>query len=611
MTFSLSQSRSTVLRICCLLLVLGTLAIYNPLTRAPYLNFDDGAYVVQNPHVHNGLSWETVKWAFTTRELANWHPLTWLSYALDAQLLGMKPAGFHYVNVLLHSLNVLLLFLLLERSTGKVWRSLMVAALFAVHPINVESVAWISERKNVLSMAFFLAGLLSYVWYARKPGVVRYLAVFSFFALGLMAKPQVITFPFVLLLMDYWPLERWVGAQNANKLESPGGGYPRRSVSSLLLEKIPLLALSAASAVITMKVQTEALHLDISFAVRLENALVSYGKYLRKAIWPLDLAPLYPHPMGSVSVSSAVIARLALVLITILALRAKRHRYIAFGWFWFLGTLVPMIGLVQVGVQAMADRYAYIPFIGLFIAACWGLADLLQLRPAPAGMTAGVSAVVLILLSAACYRQADLWTDNVRLWRHTLEVTRDNFTAEDCMATALIAAGKADESVPHLKNALRLNPSDPVANLNLAFYEQQQGDYAEAIPRYQTVLRFSTNPIVRATALTNIGYALYAQRQYALATQNFERAVNEFPQGSRALIGLGLLAQRSGSVTQAARYYDKAVEFQPNDESCLLLAQALEILGDKAGAQAARDRARRMSPDLEHATQAVNKLLSE
>jgi len=606
MTISLLESREKLVRICCLLLVLATVALYNPLSRAPFLNYDDDAYVVQNSHLRGRLNSETLKWAFTTHDLSNWHPLTWLSHALDVQMFGLKPEGHHYVNVLLQSLNAVLLFLLLERSTGALWRSFMVAALFAVHPINVESVAWISERKNVLSMAFFLAGLLAYVSYVRKPGVLRYLGVFVSFAAGLMAKPQVITFPFVLLLMDYWPLQRMALGGEEGK-----SGIRQRHFPWLVTEKVPLFALSLASALITMKVQTDAIHLELPFRARLENALIACAEYLWKFIWPVDLAPLYPHPMLSVSASRAAMAGLLLVLISILTFVGRKQRYIPVGWCWFLGTLVPMIGLVQVGVQSMADRYAYIPFIGLFIVVCWGVADLMETQEVPWFVSTVLCGVVLAAFGSMCYRQVSHWDDNLKLWSRTLEITHDNYIAEDCMATALLAEGRVEEAAEHLRSAVRINPQDPLGNLNLAFYEQQHGMYGDAIARYDAVLRLTSNSRLLATAFTDRGYAFYSQKQYAEAQKSFEAALSRFAENSAAMIGMGLIKERSGNLAVAAAFFTRAVELQPSDQGYLLLAQALEGAGQKDAARAARDRAGQISRNLDQASESVRKLLAE
>ena len=361
----------------CLLLV-ATLALYHPVIHYPFANADDDSYISDNVHVEYGFEPDTVKWAFTTFHDANWHPLTWLSHALDCHLYSLDAGKHHQTNVILHAVNAVLLFWVLLRATGYVGRSAMVAALFALHPINVESVVWISERKNVLSMLFFLLALGAYRWYALRPRVGRYSAVALLFAMGLMSKPQVITFPFLLLLWDYWPLRRMSAENEAASGTLTRAVLPLRSFWWLLWEKLPLFALSAASAVITVKAQRSggamsgALN-SYPFPLRLENAIVSYGRYVGKAIWPSRLAFMYPH--SSFAVWQVAAASLVLIVITTGVIAERRRRYLLVGWFWFLGTLVPMIGLVQVGAQAMADRYAYLPFVGLFMMICWGVAE--------------------------------------------------------------------------------------------------------------------------------------------------------------------------------------------------------------------------------------------
>jgi|SRR5579862_2633774 len=586
-----------------LLLILLTLALYNPVSRAPYLNYDDNAYVYENFHVRSGLNWDTAVWAFTTTAESNWHPITWLSHCLDVSLFGLNPAGPHYVNVLLHAANAALLFLLLEASTALAWRSLAVATLFAVHPLNVESVAWISERKNVLSMFFFLLALAAYGWYVRKPGAVRYLVLMVSFALGLMAKPQIITLPFVLLLLDYWPLMRTVGMKG--EAESPG---VKRGWAWLIAEKIPLLALSGVSGWMTMKAQTTAMHLEFPLSIRLENAILSYAKYLGKAIWPADLAPLYPHPGLSVSLGHAAEAALAMAGVTTLVVFSHR-RYMLVGWFWFLGVLVPMIGLVQVGVQAMADRYMYIPAIGLFVMACWGAADAFEKWHVNRFAGGLLGSAALIALVVASYQYIGYWKDNLALWTHALQVTRNNFIAEDSLAEVLIRQGRTDEAAAHFQNAVNINPQDPVGNLNLGTYQQQKGDYSAAIARYEAVPRLTQNPRLLAMAFTNAGYAYYSERKNAPARQSFDSALQQQPENPEALLGLGVIAHVSGDFPLAVEEYQKALRLQPSDVGYLLLAQALDKEGRTESAGSARASAERVSRNIEAATAATQRLL--
>ena len=586
--------------IFCLLLALATIALYNSVTRAPFLNFDDVESVTDNPQVRAGLTWHTFVWAFRTSEASDWKPITWLSHALDCQIFGLNPAGPHTINVLLHAANAVLLFLILESATGLAWRSLAVAALFALHPINVESVAWISERKNVLSMLFFLLALAAYGWYTRRPGVGRYLVVTLAYALGLMSKAQVITFPFALLLLDYWPLCR-IEPRLARPEEV--GGEPAAAAAGLsfwklIWEKVPWFAMSAVSAVITMKVETNATQVNLPLWIHLGNAVISYVKYLEKAFWPVNLALVYPHPELAISMPAAVLSVFAIIAVTTLAVIFRQRRPLFVGWFWFLGTLVPMIGLVQISVHAMADRYAYIPLLGIFVIVCWGAADLMKQWHVPTAVAAAGTSAILLTLGIALHRQVSFWSDNLTLWVHTLQITEGNYTAEDNVATALIAQGRVEEALPHLLRARGLRPNDPTATLNIAAYEQVHGNYQAALDGYARVRQFTKVPYWVAMARVNSGYAHYSLKQYDNAKQDFEATLIEQPANSSAYRGLGLLAQRAGDIMQATKDYERAVELQPTPLGYLLLAQALEIGGQAEAARAAQSRAARITSDL-------------
>ena len=607
--------------IFCLLLALTTIALYNSVTRAPFLNLDDQVYVTDNPQVRAGLTWNTVVWTFRTPEALDWHPMTWLSYALDSQMFGLNPAGYHTTSVLLHAANAVLLFLLLESATGLAWRSLAVAALFALHPINVESVAWIAERKTVLSMLFFLLALAAYGWYTRRPGIGRYLAVTVAYALGLMSKAQVITFPFALLLLDYWPLGR-LAPHPARPHEV--GGEPAVAAAGLsfwklLGEKVPWFALSAVSAVITLKtggaafnymVLTDATRAKLSLWLRLGNAALSYVKYLEKAFWPVNLAIVYPHLGRGISIPRAVLSAFAIGAVSILALIFRRRRPFLVGWFWFLGTLVPMIGLVDIGVHAMADRYAYIPLLGIFVIVSWGAADLIKRWHVPTGVAAAGTVAILLALGIALHRQVGYWSDNVSLWTHTLEITEANFTAEDNLAGALITQGRVEEALPHLLRARALRPDDPLSALNVATYLQMHGKYQAALDGYATVVQLTKAPPLLAIARANSGYAHYSLKQYGDAQQDFEAALKEQPGNSSAYRGLGLLAQRAGDIAQAAKDYERSAELQPSPVGYLLLAQALEIGGQAEAARAAQSRAAGMTRDLDDDIAVVRQLLA-
>lgn len=606
---SLSPRRQTL--ILGLLLVIATLALYNPVSHHPFVNYDDDRYVGDNIHVKSGLHWDTVRWAFTTYDEANWHPLTWLSHALDCQLYGVNPAGHHYTNVLLHALNVVLLFLVLVRASGSLWRSVAVAALFALHPINVESVAWVSERKNLLSLLFFLLTLGAYRWYALKPRIGPYLVVAFLFACGLMSKPQVITLPFVLLLWDYWPLRRMFST-NSDAVRDPI--CPAKKFSWLVLEKLPLLALSAASAAITTQAQRagNAVSTLVKYplTVRLENAMVSYTRYLGKAFWPVGLAPMYPHPAGSVKSWQVVAAFLFLLAITTAIVLARHRRYLVVGWLWFLGTLVPMIGLVQVGSQAMADRYAYLSFLGLFILICWGAADCAVQWHLPSRWLTGLSGAALLALALLTHRQIGYWSDNITLWTHTLQVTSNNFIAEDSLGGSLLVQGRLEEAEPHFLAASAIHPSDPISSLNIAFYELHHDDLQQALQQFKRTIELTSDPRLRASAFTSLGSIYGRLGDFPDAKESFEAAVILRPRTIRAWMGLGLVAEKSNDFGAAIHAFSQANAIQPSDVVCLLLAHALEQSGRKDEAHAAIEEAKGLTENFEAAQQYANGLLA-
>jgi len=469
-----------------LLLFVATLALYYPVHHHPFINYDDRDYVYENPQVQAGLTPSMAAWALTTYHAGNWHPLTWFSHALDCQLFGLDPAGHHDVNVLLHAFNAVLLFGVLWRATRFAGRSFMVAALFALHPINVESVAWVAERKNILSTMFFLLALGAYRWYVQRPRVGRYAVVAGLFTLGLMAKPQIITLPFVLLLWDYWPLRR-LFPEESGLAGQAGAPATTKRLALLALEKLPLLLIAAASAAITMKAQ----HASRNYFPRIDrvgNAILSYGLYVKKATWPTKLALLYPHPGAGLNWAAVALSGAILLLVTALVIGGRRHRYLPVGWFWFLGTLVPMLGLVQVGVQGMADRYAYVSFIGLFIIVTWGVAECAERISAPALLPV-VSVVCLLLLAAVARRQISYWQSDERLWSHTLQVTSANWVAEGELGTALAIEGKVEEAVPHFQNALAIYPDDANSSMGIAIYDLQHKNYRDAVQHLQVAIQ--------------------------------------------------------------------------------------------------------------------------
>ena len=501
------------------IIVAMTLAVYAPVTRHPFIHIDDYGYVVNNSHIQH-LNWDTVTWSFKTFHYSNWDPLTWLSHALDYHFFGRDASGHHEVSMLLHALNALLLFWMLSQATGYVGRSFAAAALFALHPVNVEPVAWVAERKTVLSMVFCLLAMIAYRWYARQPAFGRYLVVAILFALGLMSKPQIITLPFALLLWDYWPLGRMFPA-GGSSLSGVKEGYvlPGKSFSWLVLEKLPLLALSAGSAFLTMKAQWVNRTLgglnSYPFPVRLGNTIVVYVRYLGHALWPTHLAFFYPHARSAPPAGQLVAALLLLLLLTWLALASRSHRYLAVGWLWFLGTLVPMIELVQVGNHAMADRYAYVSLVGLFIAVCWGVADWAERwRFSGIWLPAGTIAVLLLLMSAT-RRQLSYWTDDLTLWTHSAEAVKNNAMAENVIGETMAERGERDAAIAHYQTAAAMDPLFPFPYLHMGIYEEDHHHPREAIEQLQKVIDLTESatdhmPAVRTEAFVHMSFA-YAQ----------------------------------------------------------------------------------------------------
>ena len=596
-----------------LLIAVATVAVYLPVRHHPFINFDDPAYVVNNPHIKSGLDGETISWAFTTFYQFNWHPLTWLSHALDVQMFQLDPGGHHDTNLLLHVVNVLLLFWVLRRATGDVGPSAIVAALFALHPINVESVAWVAERKNLLSMLFFLLALGAYRRYVLEPRAGRYALVALLFVMGLMAKPQVITFPFVLLLWDYWPLRRMAAIGSEASTGTAAQLPPTRSFFWLVKEKLPLFAISAASGVVTVLAQKKGGAIGnlqyFPLSIRLENVVLSYARYVIKAFWPTRLAPMYPHSLAGLSGWQVIAALLFLLAVSGLVIAGRtRLPYLLVGWLWFLGTLAPMIGVVQVGIQAMADRYAYLSFVGLFIMVSWGVADFhsktretLASGPVRDGAAPTrialvvlrvVSVAVLLVLAAVTSHQLGYWSENTALWSHTLEVTTGNFMAEDNLAMSLMEQGQDEEAMKHFQTALSIYPSDPTSNLQIATYDHQHGKLQEALQRYTQMMSIARDDVSKSELLSNRAFVYLDLRDYGNAREGFETAVRLNPRNSRAWLGLGVVAQRSGDLNLAIQDYTRSNAVKPTDIAYLLLARALEQSGRKEEAQAAMERAK-------------------
>jgi len=593
--FSPQQNRF----IACLALVVATLSFYNPVAHCGFVYSDDIVYVTRNPHVRAGLTWATVQWAFGGIHTGFWHPLTWLSHALDCQLFGLNPTGHHYVSLLLHTGSSILLFLLLLEATGAGWPSLIVAALFALHPENVESVAWAAERKNVLSMFFCMLTLWTYGRYVRQGGVRRYLAVVSVFALGLMAKTQIITLPCVLLLWDYWPLRRMFAPANHTGKIAP------RSFSYLLKEKLPLFALAAAGSAVTIWAQRQLAAVrtlgEYSLSVRVGNALVAYVRYIAHTLWPIGLSPIYPHPGISLPFLQVAGAAALLLLVTALVIRKSDARYLAVGWFWFLGTLVPVIGIVQVGEQSMADRYAYLPMIGLFIMLVWACADAAQRMHIPGTWAAASAALAIVALGVLTYRQLAYWHDGETLWGYAVSVTQGNYIAHENLAMALDGDGKVDEAIAEFRAAEESHNTPPEEVLKIGLYEQRAGHLKGAIEQYEWAMGKTSDPHLRSVAWSQIGAANAQLANYDQAQESFKNALQLNPNDSGALLGSALLAERRGAFDEAAAQLNHALKVEPSDVVYLLLADALRHAGRLQEAEQAEDVARKISSDLDEA----------
>ena len=583
----------------CLFLIFSTLAVYWQVKDCEYVYYDDNKYVSENPHVLNGLTVEGIIWAFTTSQSSNWHPVTWLSHMLDIQLFGPDPGRHHLINLFFHILNALLIFAVFKKMTGQAWQSGVVAALFALHPLHVESVAWIAERKDVLSTFFGMLALWGYVRYAARPNVPRYLLVFLFLALGLMSKPMLVTFPFVFLLLDYWPLNRLAIA--ATPL--PESSRQRHLFLRLIREKLPFFLLVAISSIITYLVQQQSGALRpldaVPLGVRVANALVSYVKYIGKMFWPADLAVLYPYPSAFTGWKVAG-AFFFLSAISVFAVwSVKRRPYVAVGWFWFLGTLVPVIGLAQVGIQAMADRYAYIPLIGICIIIVWSASELVLKFPHVKIVLTTLTMTVLLLLMTATLKQVRYWQNTMTLFEHTLAVTDNNWLPHYNLGFALDRQGQTEAAVTHYREALRIKPDYEPAHNNLGLVLEKLGQYDQAIRHYSAALRIKPD---YEPAHNNLGLALEKLGRTDEAITHYREALRIKPNYENAHNNLGLALEKLGRTDEAITHYREALRIKPNYERAHYnLANALHRKGLIDEAVVHYLEAVRIKPDYEAA----------
>ena len=549
----------------CVALVAVTWIVFAQTLGYDFLNYDDPPYVTENEAVRAGLSWHNVIWAFTHVHSHNWHPLTTMSHMLDCQLFGLKPGPHHFVNVLLHSASAVLFFLLLEQitrspsRTGTIWSSAFVAAIFAIHPLHVESVAWISERKDVLSGLFFFLTLLAYFYYTQKPNVGRYVAMSTLFACGLMSKPMLVTLPIILLLMDYWPL----------------GRFEKSDAKKLIFEKIPLFVLSAGSVVATLIAQRGGIvqigHLPLTW--RAANAASVYLIYVWQMIWPANLALIYPHPGRLPSWEGASVSALLILITAGAFIFRKRRPYLITGWLWYLIMLLPVIGLIQVGSQAHADRYTYLPQIGLYLAGTWAIVDLSRSFRHRREVFAVAAPLVIAVLGWRAWVQTGYWHDTERLWNRTFAVTKQNDLAHFAMGEFLLKSHRLDEAITQFEIVLASHPYDPDANFQLGSAFMEKGDLELAIRHFERTLKKEPeNP----EAETNLANVLLKSERVEEAVEHYRNVVRHEPSSALAHYNLAVGLHRLGLLPEAIAHYKEALRLDPNyPDANYFLGQAL------------------------------------
>ncbi len=579
--------RRTLAMISLALAVL-VIALYLPALRNGFVNYDDPDYVTHNANVLQGLNWENVKWAFgTNNPAANWHPLTWLSHMLDVQIFGLTPWGHHLINVLLMAADIVLLFLFLAAATGKLWQSAAVAVLYAVHPLNVEPVAWVAERKQELSLFFMFLTLIAYVWYVKGPGVLRYITVALFFALALMSKVMIITLPFTLLLLDYWPLHR----------------FSSTTFLSLVKEKIPLFLLSAAAGWITIGIHKKegALTASMPLAWRLKNAIYSYAVYLWKAVWPTKLAVFYPHPENRLPMWQIAVATIVLLAITALVWKHRDKKYLTVGWLWYLGTAFPMIGVIQSGRQGMADRYEDLPLIGVFITVIWLAADTLS-KFQLSSVTLGAGfAVILVPLIVLTYRQIAFWKDSVTLFSHTVQVTVHNGIAENNLGAAYIELGDPISAFPHFVAAVQAAPDLGSAHYNLGFLLQRQGQLPQAAEQYKLAITHSGDAEEASQSHNNLGVIYLTLNNLPFAKAEFDKAITLNPNEVNSYIARGTMEFQQGKIDDALADFTQASSRTRSPIAFYWLGRAEEAKGDFAHAKGAYQAALQVNPGMQDA----------
>lgn len=594
------------------ILALLVFTVFFQVTNHDFLNYDDDVYITKNRHVQEGLTLEGILWAFTAIPSGNWHPLTWLSHMLDIELYGLNPAGHHFTSLLFHILNTLLLFFILKRMTGAFWRSIFVSALFALHPLHVESVAWVTERKDVLSTFFWMLVMLTYAVYVKKGGASRYLLVLFFFTLGLMSKPMLVTLPFVLLLLDYWPLGRFqFSGLKSSTAKSKNTDYGL-TIYRLFLEKIPFFILLAISSTATFlaELYAESVVFSKTFPLntRIFNALIAYISYLGKMIWPHHLGVFYPYP-DRLPIWKVLGAAFLLIFISLLVIRElKRLPYLFVGWFWYLGTLVPVIGFIQTGSQSMADRYTYIPLIGVFIIIAWGIPDLLKGWRYQRIILSISSGIILLLLTIFTWFQASHWQNSITLFKHTLKVTTHNNIAHNNLGTALAKEGRLKEAAYHFREALKGKPDFFEAHYNLGTALALKGKPEEAVYHLREALKGQSGlPDIH----NKLGKLLTRQRKFNEAIYHFRKALEIKPDFVDVHNNLGIALGRLGKLEETIYHFREALRIKPND------AKAHNNLGVTLGLQGKIEeaiyhfrKALEIKPDFTDAENNLRKALS-
>ena len=556
----------------CIFLAGATLTAYWQVLQSDFVNLDDPMYVTENRYVNTGFTWENIRWAFSMGKVAYWHPLTWVSHILDCQLYGLRPGLHHLTNLIIHVANTLLLFGVLKRVTGAVWKSAFVAALFALHPINVDSVAWVAERKNVLSTLLWLLTIWAYAIYAQHGGVRRYLITLFLFALGLLAKPMLVTLPPVMLLLDYWPLGRFSLRQKLKSQISNSKLSVRASPTfELVMEKVPFFVLSAVSSYLSFT-SVRLLGITISTELvpmkfRIENALVSYVRYIDKIIWPRNLAVFYPYPEKVATWESTSALAVLLFVTFVLLVVFRRKRYLGIGWLWYIGTLIPVIGLVQAGLwPTMADRWAYVPMMGLAILTTWGVGDIAakwRLRVPTLVIPAGAYLSVLLVCT---YLQVGHWRNSFTLFTHALDVTSGNYIAHLNLGNVLLKEKKTDEAIHHYKNAIEIHNNYKDAHYNLGIALGLQEKYDDAVKEFYTVLRLDKNYWKAGFHLAN---ALAKTGHLDEAIARYENVVQLHPNDVEVYNNFALALVKKGKVNEAIEYYNKCLEINPGSVEVL------------------------------------------